>query len=191
MTLREQLIIALVAALAVQRLVELTLSKRWLRATREADSAEPIPERLFPIIVVLHAAWLAGCLAEPLLLARPFHAWVLWPMTALWLAALALRFWMLSTLGRLWNVRLIRRRNQPVITSGPYRFLRHPNYLALIVEIAAVPLMVGAYWTALLGSVANAIVLAIRIRSEEAYLLGFPAYRAAFGDKKRLLPGVF
>ena len=94
-------------------------------------------------------------------------------------------------MGSFWNVRLLRREEQPIVTGGPYRYLRHPNYLAVTIEIAAFPLITGAYWTALAGSAANAAVLWFRIRREEAYLFSFPAYRAAFAGKKRLIPGVF
>ena len=83
------------------------------------------------------------------------------------------------------------RERQPVVTGGPYRYIRHPNYVVVFVEIAAVPLLLGAYGTALLGSLANAWVLAGRIRREEAYLLSVPAYRAAFADKARFVPGLF
>jgi methyltransferase len=94
-------------------------------------------------------------------------------------------------LGRLWNVRLVQRPDQPVIASGPYRFVRHPNYLAVVLELAAVPLALGAYGTALLAGAANALVLWRRIAAEERYLFSVPGYAAAFAAKKRLIPGVF
>jgi methyltransferase len=185
-----------VAAVAVQRLGELALARRALRLSARETGAASQGERGFALMVALHAAWLAGCAAEPLLWphgasgAGPPGLFA-WAMAGLWAAALALRVWTLRTLGRLWHVRVIRRTRQPVVTGGPYRFIRHPNYLAVIVEIAAVPLLLGAYGTAVLASLANAAILGARIRREEAYLMAVPAYRAAFARKARLLPGVF
>jgi methyltransferase len=97
----------------------------------------------------------------------------------------------MAALGGLWNVRLISRADQAVVADGPYRYIRHPNYLAVVLEVAAVPLLLGAYWTALIGSVANGLVLWRRIANEEAYLFTVEAYREAFAGKKRLIPGVF
>jgi methyltransferase len=97
----------------------------------------------------------------------------------------------MASLGRLWNVRIVERREQPVVTAGPYAWVRHPNYLAVVLEVAAVPVLLGALGTALLGSLANAVVLYFRIRAEEAYLFAQPGYAAAFAGKKRFLPGLF
>lgn len=177
------------------RLGELALSRYWLTHSRPDGGTdardEVLREPIYPFMVALHALWLAGSLAEPLWLERPMTVWLAWPMGAVWLMAIGLKLWMLAAMGRFWNVRIVRRTVQPVITGGPYRFVRHPNYLAVIVEIAAFPLITGAWWTALAGSAANGVVLMFRIRREEAYLFGNPAYRAAFSAKKRFIPGVF
>ena len=123
---------------------------------------------------------------------RPdFQAWLVLPMLVLWGLALALRAWGILTLGEYWNVRLVKRKKQPVIASGPFRYIRHPNYAAVIIEVAVVPLLVGAYWTALVFSVANGLVLWRRIAGEEAYLTQNAAYRKAFEGKARLVPGLF
>jgi methyltransferase len=181
----------LLGAVAVLRLAELGLSRRWLSRARRNGRAEVIPEATYAFMVAVHAAWLGGCLAELMAGARPPAPGLLLPLGAAWLGALALRMWVHTSLGRLWNVRLVRREAQAVVTRGPYRYVRHPNYLAVIVELAVVPLMVGAHWTALLASLLNALVLWRRIRAEEAYLFAVPAYRSAFAQKKRLIPGVF
>ena len=178
-------------AVACMRLGELVLSHHWLARSRHDGRAEVLPEPIYLFMVALHGLWLAGCLAEPLVLERPVSAWLFWPMGAMWLMAIGLKLWMFAAMGRLWNVRIVRRTPQPVVTGGPYRFIRHPNYLAVIVEIAVIPLMTGTWWTALAGSAANGIVLISRIRREEALLFGNPAYRAAFSTKKRFIPGVF
>jgi methyltransferase len=188
---RTLLIVAVVGLMGLQRLGELLLARRWLRTTAAETGAVTEPDPSFPALVAVHAAWLAGCALEPWLLPRPPLPALAWAMAALWLAALGLRVWTLRALGRYWNVRVIRRARQPVVTAGPYRYVRHPNYVVVIVEVAAVPLLLGAYGTALLASLANAVLLMLRIRREEAYLLSLPDYRAAFAHKPRFLPGLF
>ncbi|MBI3992637.1 MAG: hypothetical protein HY342_05145 [Candidatus Lambdaproteobacteria bacterium] len=178
-------------AVALLRGWELAYSWRQLRAAQTEGTAVPIPEPIYPVMVAVHAGWLSGSLLETWLRAYPFPGALFLPALLLWMAALALRFWVLAVMQEHWNVRLIERTRQPVVTAGPFRLVRHPNYVAVIVEIAVVPLLLGAYVTAALGSLANGLVLAWRIRREEAYLLGVPEYRAAFEHKKRLIPGVF
>jgi methyltransferase len=186
-----RLALPVLGVVLLQRLWELWLSWRRLRAACETGQARPIAERTFFAMAAVHGAWLTGCLGEALWRQAPWRPELGWPAAAAWALALALRLWMMSALGSLWNVRLIERREQPIVTGGPYRYVRHPNYLAVIVEVAAVPLLVGAYATAIVGSLANALVLWPRIRREEAYLSGVPAWRAAFARKKRFLPGLF
>ncbi|MBI4083937.1 MAG: hypothetical protein HY423_15140 [Candidatus Lambdaproteobacteria bacterium] len=186
-----RLALPVLGVVLLQRLWELWLSRRRLRAARKAGAARLIAERAYPVLVAVHAAWFAGCLGETLWRQPPWRPELGWPAAAAWALALALRLWMMAALGPLWNVRLIERREQPIVTSGPYRYVRHPNYLAVVVELAAVPLLVGAYATAIAGSLANALVLWPRIRREEAYLASVPAWRAAFARKKRFLPGLF
>ncbi len=182
---------AILLAVAGLRLWELYFSWLRLAEARREGRARLLFEPGYPVMVALHVAWFGGCVAEVVLREPLFRAWLVLPMLAAWLAALVLRVWVIASLGPLWNVRLVERRRQPVVTGGPYRFIRHPNYVAVIVEIAAVPLLVGAYWTAVVASAANGLVLWRRIAAEEAYLFRFPAYREAFGTKKRLIPGVF
>jgi methyltransferase len=184
-------VLALVAVVAAQRLGELALARHWLRRTAAETGAAPEREPVYAWMVALHAGWLVGCAAEPLLAPRPVAPALAWPMVGLWAAALVLRGWTLLTLRRYWHVRVVRRAVQPVVTTGPYRWIRHPNYLAVVLELAALPLLLGAYATALLAGLANAGVLAARIRREERYLMAFPAYRAAFAHKARFVPGLF
>ena len=181
----------ILVAVMGQRLWELFISRRRLEADSREGTAELIPEPAYPLIVAVHAAWIAGCWLEVLAFDRTFQPWLVLPAMAVWGLSLGLRVWMMAAMGRWWNVRLIARQEQEVVVAGPYRFIRHPNYLALILEIAAIPLLLGAYWTALLASVANGLVLWARIRKEEAYLDTWEEYQAAFGGKKRLIPGVF
>lgn len=176
---------------ALLRLWELVFSHRKLVQARRASGAELIAEPEYPLMVLVHGGWFAGMIAETVVRNFPFSGVIVLAALLLWIIALALRFWVLISLDDFWNVRLIARPNQPVIVSGPYRYLRHPNYLAVILEIAAVPLIVGAPFTALLASIANGLVLIQRIRREEAYLFTVPGYAQAFRGKKRLIPWVF
>ncbi len=190
--------LGVVALVALQRLAEVAWSAYRARQDGRAGSARLLPEPGYRWMVLVHGGWLAGCLIEPLLWpqAATSGAWALgglWAAVwaAIWMAALGLRCWVLASLGRLWSVRLVQRTTQPIVTAGPYAWLRHPNYLAVVLEIAAVPLLIGAWRTALAGSLANLAVLVPRIRREERYLLSLPGYRTAFGAKKRLIPWVF
>lgn len=189
--LRTDLALTLVGAAALQRLSELALSRRWLRRTAAETGAAVVPEPIFPLMVLLHAGWLAGCALEPLLWPRPVLPALSVAMAVVLAGALLLRVWTLHTLGRYWHVRIVQRTAQPVVTGGPYRYVRHPNYAVVVLEVAALPLLLGAYGTALLASAVNALVLAARIRREEAYLRTLPAWRAAFARKKRFVPGLF
>lgn len=183
--------VLIVGLVALLRLWELVFSHRRLVQARRASGAKLIPEPEYPLMVLVHGGWFAGMIAETVGRDFPFTGGIVLAALSLWMIALALRFWVLISLNDLWNVRLIARPNQPVIVSGPYRYLRHPNYLAVILEIAAVPLIVGAPITAILASMANGLVLIQRIRREEAYLFAVPGYAQAFRGKKRLIPWVF
>lgn len=182
------LAVPLLAAVIALRLAELYVSRRRVQSDARASI---IPEPGYAAMVAVHAGWIAGCALEPLLThaRRPF--WLVAAALVVWALALALRAWLWTALGSLWNVRLVQRQEQPIVATGPYRYLRHPNYLAVILEIGALPLALGAYGTAFVFSVANALVLWRRIVREEAYLLSVPGYQDAFGTKKRLIPGVF
>ncbi len=178
--------LAVLALVALQRLGELVVSRRRLEARPELLVREP---GLFPLMVVLHAGLLVAPAAEVLLADRPFLP-LLAAAAALVLAlATALRVWTLRTLGRAWNVRVVV--PDAVVTSGPYAWIRHPNYLVVVLELAAIPLLHSAWLSALGLSLLNAAVLARRIRTEEAALMQLPAWREAMASKARLLPGLF
>jgi methyltransferase len=125
------------------------------------------------LLVLVHVLLPLGMLGEVLgLSARPGSAWPLW--LALLLGAQALRLWTMRTLGTYWTTRIWVVPGMTRIRSGPYRFVRHPNYVAVVVEVAAAPLLFGAWRTALGVSVLNLVALAIRIRAEERALGGEP-----------------
>jgi methyltransferase len=163
--------VALVAAVALERLAELVVSQRNLRWARARGAVER-GQGHYPLMVALHVGLLAGCVAEVLLLDRPFVPGLGWPMVAVVLAAQALRWWCIRTLGPQWNTRVVVVPGLPLVRRGPYRVLRHPNYVAVVAEGVALPLVHDAWLTALVFGVANAAVLTVRIRCEEAALVG-------------------
>ena len=150
--------------------------------------AEP---RLFPLMALLHAGLVFGPLAEVWLLERAFVPWLAAASAVLLVSATVLRVWTLATIGGSWNVRVVRPEPGGVVTGGPYRFIRHPNYLCVILELLALPLFHGAWISALALGLLNGVVLWVRIRTEEAMLSEIDAWRAAFADRARLIPGVF
>jgi len=162
--------LALVGTVAAARLVELAVARRHAIALLAAGGVEH-GRGHYPFMVALHAALLLGCVVEPMAAARPFQPIRFAAGAAAVAAAAALRFWTIATLGGRWTTRVIVLPGRPLVAGGPFRFLRHPNYLAVAIEVAALPLSVGAWMTALLGTLLNAILLlAVRIPCEEAAL---------------------
>jgi methyltransferase len=137
-------------------------------------------------MTALHTSFLLCAALEPWLLQRPFPGALGFAALGVALLAQALRYWAVSTLGPRWNTRVIVLPEAPPVTGGPYRFLRHPNYLAVVLELAAVPLIHGAWLTALCFSLANAALLTWRIRVEEQAL--GPRWQAAFAGRARFIP---
>ena len=159
----------LILLVGLERLAELVVSQRNLRWSRQRGGVEAGAGHN-PAMVVLHSALLIGCLAEVWLLDRPFLPALGWPMLALALAAQALRWWCISTLGPQWNTRIVVIPGGGRVSSGPYRYLSHPNYLAVVLEGFALPLVHTAWLTAVVFSVLNAVLLGVRIRTESAAL---------------------
>ena len=161
--------VGLVAVVVVARGVELAVSernRRWSLARGGVESGAGH----YPVMVLLHTGLLAGAVIEVLALDRPFLPWLGWPMLALLVASHALRWWCISTLGRQWCTRIVVVPGLSAVTSGPYRFLRHPNYLAVVLEGVALPLVHTAWVTAAVFTVANAALLRVRVAAEERAL---------------------
>jgi methyltransferase len=149
---------------AIQRLSELVVSTRNARLTLARGGRE-YGGGHFPWLVCVHVLFIAGIAAEVWFLgARPGALWPLW--LVVWMAAQALRYAAMHALGERWNVRIIVLPDEPLVRSGPYRWLRHPNYVAVVVELIAAPLIFGAWRTAVVVSLLNAIALRTRIRVE-------------------------
>lgn len=153
----------------IQRWLELRLAERnrdW--ALRQGASEYGASH--YPLFFVLHAGWLIGWVGEALATgSRLSRGWPVW--FGLFAAAQGGRYWAISSLGRYWNTRILIVPGVRRVRTGPYRFLRHPNYLAVVVELAAVPLIFGAWRTAVIAGLLNAaLLLGLRIPTEEAAL---------------------
>ena len=154
----------IIALVVMQRLAELVYAERNTRALLARGGVEA-GRRHYPLIVALHAAWLV---AVVLFLPRP--ASIHWSFLAVFLVLQGLRVWVLATLGPYWTTRIITLAGAPLVRKGPYRYLRHPNYFVVAGEIAALPLAFGEIGVAVVFSILNAGVLALRIREEELAL---------------------
>lgn len=177
--------LAFLGLVAILRIVELVVSRR--RQGQRAAVPEPA---LFPLMVALHVGLIALPAAEVWWLARPLIPGLALGAGALLLLATCLRVWTLKTLGVSWNVRVVVPSEEGIVTTGPYAWIRHPNYLVVILEIAAIPLLHTAWWSALGLTLLNAFVLWRRIKVEEAALAELPAWREAMAGKARLIPGL-
>lgn len=160
---------ALVLAVGVERLAELVLSKRHASWAFSRGGQE-FGRGHFPPMVALHTALLVGAVAEVWMLERLFLPILGWTALAIVIASQSLRWWCIASLGRQWNTRVIVVPGLPLVSRGPYRVLRHPNYVAVVLEGVALPLVHSAWLTAVGFTVLNAALLARRIQVEEGAL---------------------
>jgi methyltransferase len=168
----------LLSVIACERVAELVVSARHAKALLRRGGVE-YGFGHFPVMIALHVALIAGCVLEPLLGHRTFIPALGWTMLAVTLAANALRWWCIATLGERWTARVIVLPGAPLVRSGPYRWFAHPNYVAVIVEGAALPLTGSAWITACAFTVLNAALLTVRIRTESGALAAAGAPRSA------------
>lgn len=177
--------LGLLAALAVERVVHLALASRNARRAFAMGAVER-GRGHYPAMAAFHALFLVSAAAEAIVLKRPFPGTLGWIALGGALGAQALRYWSIASLGVRWNTRIIVFPGTAPISRGPYRFIRHPNYFAVIVEIACVPMIHGCWLTAVVFSIGNAALLRVRIRTEEAAM--GPRYALEFGGRSRLMP---
>jgi methyltransferase len=175
----------LLALTGAQRLLEMAASRRRERRVEGRRAASGS----YPLMVGAHVALFTVPLLEAAGLRRRSCAPVLW--ISLLAAATVLRLWSIRSLGRSWNVRAVIPSDLRPVQAGPYRWIRHPNYLAVVVEFLALPLAGGAWLSALGLSALNAVVLFDRIQDEERLLREVPGYEEVFGRKARFIPGIF
>jgi methyltransferase len=184
-----ELFIALIGLVGIERLFELVLSTRHARAALARGGVEAESRGFYAAMVGTHAAFLVAAPLEATAFGTPFLPALAAPMLALVAGAMALRYWAVAALGARWNTRVIVVPGEPAVASGPYRYVRHPNYVAVAIEMLALPLVHTAWRTALVFSVANALLMGRRIAHEEAALRRFADYDARLGDRGRFLPG--
>lgn len=163
----------LIVLVAVERLVELAVSKRNLRWSREHGGVE-YGKSHYPFMVALHVFLLVGSLVEVWVWQKPLIPALSWTMFGLVLASQALRWWCIVSLGKRWNTLVVVVPGLPRVTGGPYRWLSHPNYVAVVIEGFALPMVGFAWVTALVFTVLNIPLLAVRLRAENAALATLP-----------------
>ncbi len=179
--------LALLAVVGLGRVVELRIS-RTNQKDMIARGAARVSEPHFQWMVVVHTAVLIGAAAEVIFLRRPLIPALAIPMTILFLLSNALRWWVIRTLRSHWNVQIVNSAPLGVVSDGPYRWVRHPNYAAVFVELIALPLIYTAWISALVAAIGNGLVLHSRLAVEDRMLLSDASYRAAMGNKPRFLP---
>ncbi len=185
MVIGERVYLAILALIAAERLAELFVSRRHA-ARALAHGGLESGQTHYRAIVIVHAALLVACAVESLMVTRPIPAALSTGALMVAAGAQALRYWAVWTLGERWNTRIIVIPGAPPVIGGPYRFIRHPNYLAVTLEVAALPLIRANWYTAVGFSIANAIILAVRIPAEERALGA--GYRDAFASRRRFIP---
>jgi len=158
-----------ILAIGAERLVELAVAQRNAKWSF-AHGGKEFGRDHYPAMVSMHALLLVSCIVEVWALGRPFIGWLGWPMLAIVVLSTVVRWRCVATLGKRWNPRLIVIPGAPLVREGMYRWVRHPNYTAVAAEVAALPLVHSAWLTAIAFSVANALVLAVRIRAEDTAL---------------------
>lgn len=178
---------AIVVAVIVQRLLELRLSQRHV-ATLLAQGGQVQSDNLLSWVKTLQICWWLAMLAEVWWLDRPFIPGLAVAAFFLVIVGQILRYWSMQALGQRWTLPIVTVPNQPAIATGVYRYLRHPNWLGVILEIAALPLIHSAYWTALGFAIANALIMHQRIQTEETALSGTSNYAQIFAHTPRLMP---
>lgn len=180
----------LLVFVAIGRLAELKISRRNQRRL-ENQGVRKIPERHFRWMVLLHAGVIVCAGAEVLILHRPFILALAIPMAALFVLANLLRWWVIRTLAGHWNVEVMESSRVGVVCTGPYRWVRHPNYVAVVMEIFSLPMIHTAWITAIAGTLGDLEILRRRIKVEDGFLMSNPDYRLAMGDKPRFIPRLF
>ncbi|UJR81170.1 isoprenylcysteine carboxyl methyltransferase family protein [Sandaracinus amylolyticus] len=179
----------LVALVAMQRLWEVRRSARHEAALRAAGGREHAPEQM-PWMRAIHAGWLVAMIVEVWALHRVAPAWLAVSAFVVFLVGQGLRLAAMRALGPRWTVKVITVPGEVAISRGVLAHVRHPNYLGVVLEIAALPLVHGAWLTSIVFSIANAVLLRARIRAEEAALRADASYEHVHRDRPRFIPGV-
>jgi methyltransferase len=187
MVISRRVYLGLLSLLVCERVCELWLSHRNARRALERGGVE-LGRGQYRVIVVFHALFIISCAIEGRF-REPGVPGLISRLALIGEAgAQALRYWAIISLGERWNTRVIIVPNEPLVTTGPYQYIRHPNYTAVVLEIACVPLIRGLLITAILFSAINALLLALRISLEERALGS--CYQATFARHPRFFPAI-
>lgn len=178
------------ACVGIERLLELQLSRRHQHELA-SSGARKHRDPQYRWMIALHAGVLVGAAVEVVALRRPFIAWLAFAALVLFTLATLLRWWVIRTLGIHWNTEVVDSARLGVISDGPFRWIRHPNYLGVFIELIAIPLIHTAWIVAIVGTLGNIVVLRNRLSIEERLLDAVPAYREAMSGKPRFLPRFF
>jgi methyltransferase len=175
-----------ISVLIIQRLLELGISTRnekWMKKR----GAKEFGMKHYRLIVLMHSLFFVVFLFEKVTFSREVFSF--WPLLAVvFVCAQLIRVWAISSLGRYWNTKIIVLPNVEVVRRGPYKFIKHPNYLVVSIEFMVVPMMFGAYITASLFTLLNVLMLSIRIPAEEKALQELTEYEGSFESCNRFLP---
>ncbi|MEH7418228.1 isoprenylcysteine carboxylmethyltransferase family protein [Neobacillus drentensis] len=178
--------VLLIILIVIQRIVELFVAKRneiWMKN----QGAVEFGEKHYKFMVLIHMMFFISLFTETLLLKRGISA--LWPVfLCLFALAQVVRIWVITSLGKFWNTKVLVLPNARIVRKGPYRFLKHPNYVVVGMELLAAPMLFNAYFTAILFTVLNTIILMIRIPIEEKALITLTEYDKTFQDCHRFIP---
>lgn len=182
--------ISLLVLVGLERLAELAISRRN-QLQLEKQGARKIPECNFRWMVMLHTCVLVGAGAEVLFFRRPLIPALAISMLTLFVLSNVLRWWVIRILAGHWNVEVMDSPRLGIVTSGPYRWVRHPNYVGVVAEVFSLPMIHTAWITSIAGTLGYLAILRRRLRVEDGVLLSDPAYRLAMGEKPRFFPRVF
>ncbi|TYS18875.1 hypothetical protein FZC78_05090 [Rossellomorea vietnamensis] len=176
----------LFAVIAIQRMVELVIAKRnekWMKGR----GAREYGQKHYKLMVSIHLLFFISLLAEEFFLKRTLNDY--WGLLfILFLITQAGRVWVIASLGKYWNTKIIVLPQAEVVAKGPYKFIKHPNYFIVTVELIVIPLMFNAYWTLFIFALLNQFILSVRIPLEEKALKEATNYQAVHQGKKRFLP---
>ncbi|WP_179295565.1 isoprenylcysteine carboxyl methyltransferase family protein [Bacillus sp. FJAT-45350] len=176
----------IVGIVILQRLVELMIANRnadWIKA----KGGYEVGEKHYKYIVFVHIGFFLSLLYEVVNFEKTILSWWWIPFLFFILAQIG-RVWSLSSLGPFWNTRIMVLPGANVVAKGPYRFMRHPNYVIVATEIITLPIIFQAYWTAIIFTLLNLVVMSIRIPEEEKALMNVTDYNNTFMGRYRFFP---
>jgi methyltransferase len=176
---------------ATRKVLDQLRSKRNVRRLQDERQILPSSDRAFPWMLVTHVVFFVGTPLEVVLLDRKFLPALGIPMIGLFVLAGLLRWWATSLLKEQWNSQVVVPADLQPVTAGPYRLVRHPNYLAVSLELLAAGLIYSAYLSTVVVAVLHLYAVVKRIHTEEDVLFQIPAYRSAMTNKARLIPGIY